>query len=82
MHITLDLYIRMRIMAHMDYIRDIRRTLGLSQAELGAALGVHQTRISRMETGALPVDARTKLALEALLHRFNSGGLGKKDKAA
>ncbi|WP_184476348.1 helix-turn-helix domain-containing protein [Rhizorhapis suberifaciens] len=66
----------------MDYIRAIRRKIGLSQAELGAALGLHQTSISRMETGDLPVDARTKLALDALLQRFNAGELGKKDRAA
>ncbi|MBB4642341.1 transcriptional regulator with XRE-family HTH domain [Rhizorhapis suberifaciens] len=82
MHNMLDLHIRMRIIAHMDYIRAIRRKIGLSQAELGAALGLHQTSISRMETGDLPVDARTKLALDALLQRFNAGELGKKDRAA
>lgn len=44
----------------------IRRELGLTQAQLAEKLGVHQTTVSRFETGELPLDPRTKLALEAL----------------
>lgn len=48
-------------------MREARKALDLSQAELAARLGVHQTTISRFETGDLEVDARTGLALRALL---------------
>jgi len=44
----------------------IRKELNLTQAELAVKLGVHQTTISRFETGELPLDLRTKLALELL----------------
>jgi transcriptional regulator with XRE-family HTH domain len=47
-------------------IRAIRKNLGLSQAELADKLGVHQTSVSRFETGDLPLDKRTELALLAL----------------
>lgn len=47
-------------------IRAIRTELELSQAELAAKLGLHQTTISRFESGNLPVDERTALAVEAL----------------
>lgn len=53
----------------MTNIRDARSTLGLSQAGLAAKLGVHQTTVSRFETGELPMDERTALALEALISR-------------
>lgn len=47
-------------------IAEIRRELNLTQAELAAKLGLHQTTISRFETGDMPLDLRTKLAIEAL----------------
>jgi transcriptional regulator with XRE-family HTH domain len=53
----------------MNRLRDVRKRLGLSQAEMASALGVHQTTISRFETGALPIDERTALAMDALLAR-------------
>jgi ribosome-binding protein aMBF1 (putative translation factor) len=53
----------------MISIREARSSLGLSQADLAAKLGVHQTTISRFETGDLPVDERTELALDALMLR-------------
>lgn len=53
----------------MSQVRTARTALGLSQAELAVKLGVHQTTISRFETGDLPVDERTELALDALLLR-------------
>lgn len=53
----------------MSEIREKRISLGLSQSQLGTKLGLHQTTVSRMETGELPVDERTSLALEALLIR-------------
>lgn len=54
-------------------IRDIRRGLGLTQNELATKLGLHQTTISRFETGDLPVDERTLLALDALQLRSKVG---------
>lgn len=50
-------------------MRTIRRELGLSQVELAGKLGLHQTTISRFETGELPIDERTALALDALKSR-------------
>jgi transcriptional regulator with XRE-family HTH domain len=47
-------------------MRTIRQGLKLSQAELADKLGLHQTTISRFETGDLPIDKRTELALLAL----------------
>ena len=53
----------------MDDIQRIRRSLGLTQIELAELLGLHQSTISRFEGGTLPVDERTRLALEALVVR-------------
>lgn len=53
----------------MSSFKETRKTLGLSQAELAIKLGVHQTTVSRFETGELPVDERTSLALDALMLR-------------
>lgn len=52
-------------------IREARKTLGLSQAELATALGVNQATISRFEAddGGLEPNARTILAIEALIQR-------------
>jgi transcriptional regulator with XRE-family HTH domain len=50
----------------MADIRAIRTELGLTQGEFAAKLGLHQTTISRLETGELPLDARTTLAIEML----------------
>ncbi|WP_202388883.1 helix-turn-helix domain-containing protein [Pelagerythrobacter marinus] len=51
----------------MDSILGIRKALGLSQVEMAARLGLHQTTISRFERGELPTDKRTLLAAQALL---------------
>jgi transcriptional regulator with XRE-family HTH domain len=50
-------------------IRETRRSLGLSQAELAERLGLHQATISRFESGKLPIDERTTLAIDALVLR-------------
>lgn len=47
-------------------MRAIRQEMKLSQTELADKLGLHQTTISRFETGDLPIDRRTELALLAL----------------
>jgi len=51
----------------MDNLRDIRRQLGLTQIELGERLGLDQSTISKFETGALAIDKRTELALQAII---------------
>lgn len=53
----------------MDAIKETRKALGATQAELAAMLGLNQSTVSRLERGDLEVDARTKLALEALTAR-------------
>ena len=53
-------------------LKVIRRHEGLSQTELASKLGVTQGTISRFETGDLPVDERTQLAVDALLMRHRS----------
>jgi transcriptional regulator with XRE-family HTH domain len=50
----------------MADMRTIREALKLTQVELAERLGVHQTTVSRFETGELPLDRRTELALLAL----------------
>lgn len=47
-------------------VAQIRNDLKLTQAELADKLGITQSTISRFETGGLPVDRRTELALLAL----------------
>lgn len=47
-------------------IKSYRERTGLTQADLASRLGVTQSTVSRFETGALAVDARTRLALEAI----------------
>ena len=56
-------------MRGMIDLRTIRRTLRMTQAEMAGRLGLHQTTISRMETGELPIDERTALALDAIQMR-------------
>jgi len=50
-------------------VRTVRKQLDATQAELGEMLGVNQSTISRLETGELEIDPRTRLALEALIAR-------------
>ena len=65
-HILLDpLYAHMHISA-MEDVLTTRKALSLTQEELADKLGLHQSTISRLESGALPLDRRTRLALEAL----------------
>jgi transcriptional regulator with XRE-family HTH domain len=53
----------------MTDVRAVRRQLGLSQGQLAEKLGLNQSTISRFETGELPVDERTALALDAIVMR-------------
>lgn len=50
----------------MSEIKAIRDSLGLTQAQLAAQLGVTQSRVSRFETGEITPDRRTILAVQAL----------------
>lgn len=54
-------------MRHMETMLSIREALGLSQAQMAAQLGVHQSTISRFERGDLPTGRRTMLAAQTLL---------------
>lgn len=65
----LTYYARKHTFAGMDAIKQARRTLGATQAQLADMLGINQSTVSRMESGALEVDPRTALALEALVAR-------------
>ncbi len=53
----------------MTKVADIRNALSLTQSALAALLGVQQSTVSRWESGKLPLDERTDLALEALAAR-------------
>lgn len=48
----------------MENIRDIRKTLDISQAELAKLLGVEQSTVSRWERGDLPLNPRTRMAID------------------
>lgn len=50
-------------------VRTVRKSLDMNQTELANVLGLHQSTISRLESGALEIDSRTRLALEALMSR-------------
>lgn len=52
-------------------LKSARKALGLRQAALAELLGLHVVTVSRMETGApgYPIEPRTALAVECLLHR-------------
>ena len=65
----------------MDVIKQTRKALGATQAELAAMLGLNQSTVSRLESGALDVDARTALALEALATRGRSTPVEQKEAA-
>lgn len=57
----------------MAEIRQTRKELGATQAQLADMLGINQSTVSRMESGTLEVDPRTALALEALKARAGAG---------
>lgn len=63
-------------------IRETRKALGLTQAELADKLGVDGSTISRLESGGLIASPRTLLALEALISRAILAEADKPDQAA
>ncbi|MFD1951890.1 helix-turn-helix domain-containing protein [Sphingomonas arantia] len=50
----------------MNQMRETRKALGITQAEMAAKLGLHQATISRFESGVMAIDERTRLALRAI----------------
>jgi transcriptional regulator with XRE-family HTH domain len=50
----------------MSEIKTIRESLGMTQAQLAAELGITQSTVSRLETGDITPDRRTMLAAHAL----------------
>lgn len=52
-----------------EAVRARREELGLSQAELATAVGLHQTAISRLENGQFYPSVPTQLALARELRR-------------
>lgn len=50
-----------------EWLRSAREQLGLTQAELAAALHLTQASVSRLEAGDQPVTRRTRAQVEALL---------------
>lgn len=51
----------------MMTFREIRKAIGFSQTEMAESLGLHQSTISRLESGEIIPDKRTMLAARALL---------------
>jgi len=49
-------------------IKRARQTLGLSQSELAAALGIHKMTLAKWETGERSPGAAAVTAIEMLLH--------------
>ena len=48
-------------------MREARKRLGMTQKELGEALGVHLNSVARMERDEFPIIRTTELAIKFLL---------------
>lgn len=48
--------------------RTLREKLNMTQSQLATQLQVARSSVARWESGALPIDERTRLALEHLRH--------------
>lgn len=51
----------------MDTIKIIREALDVSQAVMADMLGIHQSTLSRLESGEIPTNKRTLIAAQSLL---------------
>ena len=50
-----------------DELRAVRKAAGLSQAELGDAIGLTRVTIGLMERGGAPIEKRTALAVRYVI---------------
>ena len=52
---------------HLDWLRQARLDVGLTQRQLGKMLGIRQHRISEIETGVRRVSEERRLKIEHVL---------------
>jgi DNA-binding transcriptional regulator YiaG len=52
-----------------EQFKQKRKALKLTQEQLAALLQVNRVTVAKWETGALPIDERTRLAVEYLVLR-------------
>ena len=50
-------------------LKEARQMLGLTQAEMGAAIGISGKQVYNLEAGKKPIQKQTELAVECLLRR-------------
>jgi DNA-binding XRE family transcriptional regulator len=50
-------------------LKEARQMLGLTQTDMGAALGISGKQIYNLEAGKKPIQKQTELAVECLLRR-------------
>lgn len=50
-------------------IRKERKALGWTQAQLAEQLGINHSMVSRMESGDIPLNVRTLIALEVIFKK-------------
>jgi transcriptional regulator with XRE-family HTH domain len=55
-----------------EQFKQKRKALNLTQQRLAELLQVNRVTIAKWETGALPIDERTRLALEYLVLQKNA----------
>jgi DNA-binding transcriptional regulator YiaG len=61
-----------------DELKAARTTLGFTQAKLAKVLQVTHFTVSRWESGLLPIDERTRLAIEHLsCRRYKKSSKGR-----
>jgi DNA-binding transcriptional regulator YiaG len=64
-HLLLDITSNGHVLGGEE-VRFIRKALGLSQAALADRLGVHRVSVARWESGEIPPDGPTSVAIRAL----------------
>ena len=64
-HLLLDILANGSVLGGEE-VRFIRKALGLSQAALADRLGVHRVSVARWESGEIPPDGPTSVAIRAL----------------
>lgn len=53
----------------IEQIKKSRKALGWTQAQLADQLGVTHATVSRIESGDIPLNIRTQIALEVIFQR-------------